>query len=606
LKVAALFLKGHKGRSVSDYMASVEKDRARLRLEGRADHDVLAVVGQSVQQLQAEDGELCENWRELSVFPSRFDAAAAAAVWGVDDKDTGSEYLTRLETRGLIEAVAEDRYRLHDLLRDVAREGWSGERAEAAAQRHAQYFVSLLGQANDLYLQGGAAIASGLTLFDRERTNIEAGQRWASARVAKLDKAARLAAAYANAGAYVLSIRLHPRERIKWSEAAFEGNRRIRDRRGEGNALGNLGLAYAALGETGKAIDYHEKNLTIAREIGDRRSETNALCNLGNAYAALGESRKAIDYHEKALVISREIGDRRGEGNALGNLGLVYAALGETRKAIDCYKPRLTIAREIGDRLAEGAVLGSLGLAYAALGQRRKAINYYEQQLAITREIGDGHGESNALNNLGLAYAALGRPRDAIDYYERGLTIAHEIGDRRGEGAALGNLGNAYADLGETRKAIENHEKSLVISREIGDRRGVSATLGNLGNAYYRLGETRKAIDYQEQALVISREIEDRHAEGATLGNLGLAYARLGETHKAIEYHEKRMAIAREIGDRRGEGNALANLGVALKGSDPEKACAYWKEALAVYTVIEDPNAARVAKWLAELDEEQD
>ena len=36
------------------------------------------------------------------------------------------------------------------------------------------------------------------------------------------------------------------------------------------------------------------------------------LGNLGNAYADLGEPRKAIEYYEQALKIAREIGDRQG------------------------------------------------------------------------------------------------------------------------------------------------------------------------------------------------------------------------------------------------------------------------------------------------------
>ena len=48
-----------------------------------------------------------------------------------------------------------------------------------------------------------------------------------------------------------------------------------------------------------------------------------------NAYADLGETHKAIEFHEQALVIDREIGDRRrGEGQDLGNLGNAYKALG--------------------------------------------------------------------------------------------------------------------------------------------------------------------------------------------------------------------------------------------------------------------------------------
>jgi tetratricopeptide (TPR) repeat protein len=319
LRVAALFLRGHRGRGVSDYIASVAKDRTRLKLQGLPDHDVLAVIGQSVDQLKAEDQTLCANWRDLSVFPSGFDAAAAASVWCLDDGDAGSDRLCELEGRGLIEVIADNRYRLHDLLRDVAGRNWPAEQAEA---RHAEHFRSVLGRANALYRQGGAAIAEGLSLFDRERTNIEAGQRWAAAAVARSEDAAKLAAAYANAGANVLSLRLHPRAWIRWSEAALEGCRRIGDRRGEGNALGSLGIAYGDLGETRKAIEHYEQQLLIAREIGDRRGEGAALGNLGLDYANLGETRKAIEHYEQQLLIVREIGDRRGEGNALANLGL--------------------------------------------------------------------------------------------------------------------------------------------------------------------------------------------------------------------------------------------------------------------------------------------
>ena len=65
-----------------------------------------------------------------------------------------------------------------------------------------------------------------------------------------------------------------------------------------------------------------------------------ALSNLGNAYAALGDTRKAIELYEQRLVIAREIGDRRGEGNSLGNLGSAYNALGDTRRAIEHYEQR--------------------------------------------------------------------------------------------------------------------------------------------------------------------------------------------------------------------------------------------------------------------------
>ena len=89
--------------------------------------------------------------------------------------------------------------------------------------------------------------------------------------------------------------------------------------------------------------------LLIAREIGDRRGEGNALGNLGLAYADLGEVEKAIGYHEQALVISRAIGDRRGEGATLSNLGNAYADLGKVEKARGYLQQALAIGQQIKD-----------------------------------------------------------------------------------------------------------------------------------------------------------------------------------------------------------------------------------------------------------------
>jgi hypothetical protein len=57
--------------------------------------------------------------------------------------------------------------------------------------------------------------------------------------------------------------------------------------------------------------DHHEQALVISRETGDRRGEDGALGNLGNAYAALGETRRAIEHYEQSLAIGHAISDPR-------------------------------------------------------------------------------------------------------------------------------------------------------------------------------------------------------------------------------------------------------------------------------------------------------
>jgi len=645
LKIAGSYLAARPNVRAENYVEQLKRARLALLREGaEAEANVEATFSQTYAQLTLTQQILFDA---LSVFPAPFTLQAAAYVWGLGEIQAEAA-LGELIRASFVEfetadkaTETGDRYFLHDLLREFGAARQTDANRRQTAKRHAEFYEQVARAATELYLQGNEKILAGLRLFDDELPHMRAGQAYAAANMDRDDDAARLCSAYPGAAAYVANLRLPVREWIRWLEQALNAARKLGNRSSEGVHLGNLGLAYADLGEARQAIAFYEQVLSIIREIGDRRGEGNALGNLGNAYAALGEARQAIAFYEQALAIARDISDKRNEGNWLGNLGLAYAALGETRRAIAFYEQALSIIREIGDRRGEGNSLGNLGNAYADLGDARQAIAFYEQRIAIAREIGDRRGEGNALGNLGLAYADLGEARQAIAFYEQQLVIAREIGDRRGEGNALGNLGLAYADLGDARQAIVFYEKSLAIKREIGEKRAEGSILGNLGSAYFSLDDARQAIAFYEQHLVIAREIGDRRGEGADLGNLGLAYADLGDARQAIAFYEQHLVIAREIGDRRGEGNALGNLGnayadfgdarqaiafyeksLAIKREigdrrgegnslanmgwaykelgDANKAKTLWRAALEIYEAIEDPNAKRLRGWLEE------
>ncbi|MCX6956152.1 MAG: tetratricopeptide repeat protein [Verrucomicrobia bacterium] len=318
------------------------------------------------------------SWRRLGVFTASFDARAAEAIVGANVTMLG-----HFVRRSLLECEGTDRFKLHDLAADYARGRLEPEALEALRLTHAEHYTVVGRQADALYLKG--EVVSGLALFDRERAQIEAAYGWL---VGRTDEgAAKRLIALVGAVVYTSNLRFHPHQCIAWLESQLRAARLCQDRRGEGNALGNLGNAHAALGDARKAIGYYEQRMVIAREIGDRRGEGNALGNLGNAHADLGDARKAIEYHEQALVVSREIGDRHGEGQDLGNLGNAHDALGDARKAIEYYEQQLVITREIGDRRGEGNALWNSALAYDSLGNRAEAITRATAALTIFEAI---------------------------------------------------------------------------------------------------------------------------------------------------------------------------------------------------------------------------
>ncbi len=460
LRLAAAAIVKYRNLSPADYVRRLRDRQQRLQL-------IEASLSVSYELLSEE---LRERWRWLAVFPDTFAGNAAAAVWGVE-VDQAQYILGELMAASLLDwNENSSRYRLHDLARLFADAKVSAEELAVGQKLFATHYRDVLAAANELYLEGGESLLRGLALFDLERGNIQEGHAWVAARAdtAGAD-VAWSAMTYPNAGAYLLDLRQHSRERIRWLEIALAASRRVQDRKGEGATLSNLGTAYAILGETRRAIQFFERALLIDRETGNRKGEGTTLGNLGLAYAGLGEIHHAIQFFEQALLIAREIGDRRGEGNALGNLGNAYADLKEIRRAIQFYEQALVIDREIGDRRGEGTALGNLGIAYKNLGETRRAIQFNEQQLAIVREIGDRRGEGNALGSLGLAYMNLSEFRRAVEFYEQQLAIVREIGYRRGEGIALYNMSLALDQLGEHAQAIRQAEQALTIFEQIED-----------------------------------------------------------------------------------------------------------------------------------------
>ena len=369
--------------------------------------------------------------------------------------------------------------------------------------------------------------------------------------------------------------------------------------------LGSIGIAYSALCEERKAIEYYKKALEISERIGDKQTIGASLGNIGHAHIVLGKPKDAIVYYEEALRIAEEIGDKRSEGTRYGNIGNAYSDLAESRKAIEYYEKAKKVAREIGDKRNEGVWLGNIGTSYSILGEVRKAIECYEIAYNIALEIGDKKCEGAELGNLGNAYQNIGEYRKAIGHYEKALKIVQEIGDKRGEGGFLGNIGIAYKSLSDVTKAIEYYKKALMIAQEIEDKQGEATWLGNLGNAYRAQKETAKAAEHYEKALKITKEIGDRHGEGAWLGGLGNIYRDLKEEGKIFEYYAKALKIAREIGDRGNEGTLLNNLGDVFRNKKKYKeALAFYQLAKDIFTQIEDPDLLTTESNLKNLKEE--
>jgi tetratricopeptide (TPR) repeat protein len=210
--------------------------------------------------------------------------------------------------------------------------------------------------------------------------------------------------------------------------------REIKDRQNEGEALGNLGLAYLSLGDYAKAIEYQQQWLAIAREVKDRQSEGKALGNLGGAYLQLGDYTKVIEYEQQWLAIAREIKSRQTEGAALGNLGVAYISLGDYAKAREYAQQWLAIAREIKHRPNEGIALSNLGLALYLQGNLSAAEKTLLDSIKVSESLRAGLDDAKKVSifdrqtepylNLQKVLIAQKKTNEALEIAERGRARA--------------------------------------------------------------------------------------------------------------------------------------------------------------------------------------
>ena len=68
----------------------------------------------------------------------------------------------------------------------------------------------------------------------------------------------------------------------------------------------HLGRAYSKLGD-GRAIEYKERSLEIAKELEDKLLAAAALDDLGNSWVSQGSLLKARDYYQSSVKIVNEI-----------------------------------------------------------------------------------------------------------------------------------------------------------------------------------------------------------------------------------------------------------------------------------------------------------
>jgi CHAT domain-containing protein len=346
---------------------------------------------------------------------------------------------------------------------------------------------------------------------------------------------------------------------IQYYETALQLREKGVDQAARADALNQICNAYLEMASATEATPYCRQAQEISRRLKYRRGMGQALNSLGLISSMSGAVLEAQRIFNEALSIWQQDEDPAGRANTLLNLGYLNANLGDTQLSLSFYSQALEAAEAIDDRRTRAFVLTAMGGHYALEGDKQKSLNLHDEALGLFRLMGDRGGEAVTLNGVGYVYSVLGKDNTALARYNRALQLFQAVHNQRYTALTLGYIGRIYF-ASDKRKALKFYNQKLLICRQVKDPRMEAYTLNDIGSALSYLKNNDRAEGYYKKALELSGRVGDRRGEANVLARLGSFHEKRGEYLEALKYYEDALALVRAVTDRSGEISILYSL----------------------------------------------
>lgn len=300
-------------------------------------------------------------------------------------------------------------------------------RLRIALQRHAEYFSSLLAQANKLSNEG--KLTDCLPELDAEWTNITLAFNFLKSRLKQERQLAILCNNYVGDAGFYLRLRRHPKEYLSWLQTAIEAAQILDSPKVETNHLGNIGNCYYLMGNFEQALTTYENCLQRYEQVGDLLGIARTFTGIGTIHAAKEMYVEALQCFEKSLEMAESAGDSSLAANALLNLGGIHNDKNNPLTALPLLQRAVELFTANNDLMGRIQATNNISTAYIILGDLNKAVRQLVIALQDANKLGAKREIANLLGNLGIIFSELQRLDEAIMLLRESLNISMQIGE---------------------------------------------------------------------------------------------------------------------------------------------------------------------------------
>ncbi|TCO34090.1 tetratricopeptide repeat protein [Kribbella steppae] len=471
------------------HLVDLLRDEGR-RLDGLGSDEtgVRASIASSVQFLQTSerslDREAAQALPMLSV-PDGSDLVTAIAAHLLDiPVQRADAILERLVDLNLLDSVAPERYRFHDLIRTYSREladqTLTSVERDAGIERVLRFYTGFAWACQKLTHSASPRLSLAVTSVGP----VPALGRAASA-VGWLDDEQRnLMDRFHQAAATSLAgSALFPELAL-----AMFGYHESRSRWVEMRELCLVGVAVAQKldlrlmaawlehdsaipevenGSLEAAVAHLFSALDMFRELSDDPGQARCCSSLTHVLGRLDRLDEALQFGTEALRLSQELGYKTVEGVSFIALGGLYDRKGDAARADEAFERGIQLARELGDARSLSKRYLNIGFSHLLVGRLEDAKAPLYNSLKVAEDAGNDDLTTQSLHCLAAVFASQGEHKRAQEYLERALALARQLGNRLREGCFLLELAKFSADVGDSTAAIDHLNAAIAVLQGI-------------------------------------------------------------------------------------------------------------------------------------------
>lgn len=280
-----------------------------------------------------------------------------------------------------------------------------------------------------------------------------------------------------------------------------------------------------------ETIKLGERALSISRETGYRRGEAEALNNIGVGYYFSSDYDKVLDYYKRTLDKYEELGDEDG----MTRVGTLYFRIAKYEKALESYKEGLEVARKNGDRENVIKLIANIADVYRNLGNFEEALQWYDNLLYNEELRGNERGEAIAIEQIATIHFSRGNYEKALEKFNHLYKINENMNSKPGMASALNQIGITYHLLKKYEKALNNYNLSVDLQKEIGDEFGLATNYLNIGKLLFTTGKLSEGRKWIEDGISLARKQEERGLLKDGLKLLAIVLYDLGDHEEAFK-----------------------------------------------------------------------